>query len=246
MKKCNKCKVEKGLVYFYRDNARKDGYSYICIQCEKKRSKKYRARNKKKIKERDKVYNLENKERVAAVSGRWQESNKDHLKKYMKKHYEKNKKKIDLKNIKWRIDNKEKYEEWSKKYGKEYRRKNKDRIKKYNQRPQIKLKKRMSLLIRNCLKKRDTNKKGLKTWTDILPYSIDEFMDHMQSQFEPGMTWDNYGFGENKWSIDHIVPDSWFDYDDVFSDGFHKSWELKNLKPMWSYDNCGKGNRYVG
>lgn len=64
--------------------------------------------------------------------------------------------------------------------------------------------------------------------------------------FEPGMNWDNYGAGPNKWCIDHVVPDSLFSYKYMDDVGFKKSWGLKNLQPMWFMENSLKGNRYVG
>jgi 5-methylcytosine-specific restriction endonuclease McrA len=47
-------------------------------------------------------------------------------------------------------------------------------------------------------------------------------------------------------NIDHIVPDSWFEYNTTKCDGFKKSWALDNLQPLWAKDNLRKGNRFVG
>jgi hypothetical protein len=76
----------------------------------------------------------------------------------------------------------------------------------------------------------------------ILPYSVDDLKNHLESKFESGMTWDNYG----KWEIDHITPDSWFKYNSTEDRGFKDSWSLNNLQPLWKVDNASKGNRYEG
>lgn len=58
-----------------------------------------------------------------------------------------------------------------------------------------------------------------------------------QSNFEPWMNWDNYG----KWEIDHIIPDSSFNYSSVYDDAFKKSWTLENLQPLEKSANASKG-----
>lgn len=83
--------------------------------------------------------------------------------------------------------------------------------------------------------------KNKKSTFDILGYTVDELKKHLESKFEPGMTWDNYG--KNGWEIDHITPDSWFKYNSFEDQGFKDSWALANLQPMWAKDNRSKGNR---
>lgn len=91
------------------------------------------------------------------------------------------------------------------------------------------------------LKQRLINKNKKSTF-DILPYTVDDLKKHLESKFQPGMTWDNYG----EWEIDHITPDSWFVYNSSEDDGFQKSWSLNNLQPLWKSDNNRKGNRHEG
>jgi adenylate kinase family enzyme len=75
-----------------------------------------------------------------------------------------------------------------------------------------------------------------------LGYSVSQLKKHIESNFEPGMTWDNYG----EWHIDHVVPDSWFTYDSANAEEFQKSWSLSNLSPMWAWQNIDKSNKYEG
>ena len=68
---------------------------------------------------------------------------------------------------------------------------------------------------------------------DILSYSIIELRSHLESQFEPWMTWDNWGsynantWNDNDsntwvWNIDHIIPQSKFEYCFVHDTEFKK------------------------
>jgi hypothetical protein len=93
------------------------------------------------------------------------------------------------------------------------------------------------------LKNRLMNKNKKSTF-DVLGYTVDELMRHLEAQFQPGMTWDNYGrYG---WHIDHVTPDSWFRYNSTEDEGFKKSWALENLQPLWECDNLSKSNRRSG
>ena len=73
----------------------------------------------------------------------------------------------------------------------------------------------------------------------ILGYSVKALMDHLESKFQPGMTWDNQG----KWHIDHIIPDSHFKYSSAEDESFKKCWALDNLQPLWAIDNIRKSNK---
>jgi hypothetical protein len=67
------------------------------------------------------------------------------------------------------------------------------------------------------------------------------FRNHLESLFQPGMTWANYG----QWHVDHIVPLSWFPFDRDPSLLFVAS-HWTNLQPLWAVDNFRKGNRSMG
>jgi hypothetical protein len=61
-----------------------------------------------------------------------------------------------------------------------------------------------------------------------------ELAIHIESQFQPGMTWENMG----KWHIDHITPVAHFLENDP--EGF--AWNhYTNLQPLWARDNLSKG-----
>lgn len=77
---------------------------------------------------------------------------------------------------------------------------------------------------------------------DDLGCSLDEFRLYLESMFEPGMSWENYGHGVDKWNIDHILPLSAYDLTDC--EVQKRLSHFTNLKPMWHIDNIKKGNRH--
>lgn len=74
----------------------------------------------------------------------------------------------------------------------------------------------------------------------LLGCTIKEFKKHLESQFQPGMTWENYGNGENRWNIDHLIPTSWINAYDA--DHLRLVSHRWNMRPMWSQDNSKRGN----
>lgn len=98
----------------------------------------------------------------------------------------------------------------------------------------------VSRSITQKLKTRGTDKIGFII--NNLPYSIDTLKQNLESKFQTGMSWDNYG----EWHIDHVIPDSWFQYNSMKDEEFRKSWSLDNLQPKWAIPNQIKGNRFIG
>ena len=60
-----------------------------------------------------------------------------------------------------------------------------------------------------------------------------ELLDHLESQFEEGMTWENHG----EWQIDHFKAQSRFD--PTIEEEAFKCWHWTNLQPMWAEINNG-------
>lgn len=77
------------------------------------------------------------------------------------------------------------------------------------------------------------NKKRIEE-RDWLGCTIDFFKKHIESQFQPGMCWENYG----KWEFDHIVPISDFNLDQPYEKKICQNWF--NIQPMWSLENKKK------
>ncbi|MCI0559257.1 MAG: helix-turn-helix domain-containing protein [Nitrososphaera sp.] len=65
--------------------------------------------------------------------------------------------------------------------------------------------------------------------------SISVMKQHLEDQFQPGMTWANYG----QWHIDHIQPLASFNLED--RQQFLQANHYTNLQPLWAEDNWSKG-----
>lgn len=76
----------------------------------------------------------------------------------------------------------------------------------------------------------------------LLGCSREFLITHLEKQFTDGMNWDNYGFGVDKWSIDHIKPLSLFNLKNP--EELKVAAHFTNLQPMWCSDNFSKGNKY--
>jgi hypothetical protein len=66
---------------------------------------------------------------------------------------------------------------------------------------------------------------------------------HLESLWISGMSWENYGVGENKWCIDHILPTCSFTFSSYEDEEFKTCWALSNLRPLWYKENCIKGKK---
>ena len=80
--------------------------------------------------------------------------------------------------------------------------------------------------------------KNGKHWEDIVGYTVQDLVAHLESKFQNGMTWDNYG----QWHIDHIKPIARFNILEVGDDEFKMCWSLDNLQPLWAGDNIRKSD----
>jgi len=65
-------------------------------------------------------------------------------------------------------------------------------------------------------------------------YTPDELREHIENQFEPRMTWENYG---SYWCLDHIIPASWFNYQSYDDPECKACWRLDNLRPLEKIKN---------
>lgn len=71
---------------------------------------------------------------------------------------------------------------------------------------------------------------------ELLGCSIDYFKTHIEAQFQPGMTWDNYG--PEGWHIDHIYPCAAFDLSKPEEQ--KKCFNYSNMQPLWAKENMKK------
>lgn len=75
-----------------------------------------------------------------------------------------------------------------------------------------------------------------KTFT-LIGCSPVELRAHLEGQFKPGMSWENYG----AWHVDHRRPLASFDLTDP--EQRRQACHYTNLQPLWAADNLSKGCR---
>jgi hypothetical protein len=73
---------------------------------------------------------------------------------------------------------------------------------------------------------------------DLLGCTVDEFRRHIEAQFQPGMSWDNWT--TDGWHIDHKRPLASFDLTDPAQ--VAAACHYTNLQPLWAVDNLRKGD----
>lgn len=147
--------------------------------------------------------------------------------------------------------NSEKYKEYYKKnkekiaeYSRVYRSLNGDKIRERNfkyQKKRLLIDPNFKLIraIRTRLRSAISNKQKTGSAVKDLGCSISEVKIHLEKQFKPGMTWENYG--RNGWHIDHIIPLSKFNLSN--REEFLKANHYTNLQPLWAEENYKKGNK---
>jgi hypothetical protein len=164
--------------------------------------------------ESDKRHYLKNREKRLQYFSDWQKDNRDRLNDYHQK---------------WREKNIDKHREYKRKY--EKHRKDTD--------PLYKLISNFRTAIYQVLKESNVEKNG--HYFDVLQYSPEELIVHLENQFKDDMTWENYGV----WHVDHKLPITSFDIQEIGDEEFMKCWCLDNLQPMWGEENIRKSNKIL-
>jgi len=166
------------------------------------------------------------------------ERNKEYIKSKRKQHYLENKERIDEANRAYRIKNRE----WFRQYGKQYYIEHKEEMK---ENAKIYLYRRIESdigfkILQRCRSRLyDAIKGTVKSarTQELIGCTVEHLLEHLESQFQDGMTWDNYG----KWHIDHIIPCSSFDF--TKEEEQRKCFNYTNLQPLWAEDNYRKSDK---
>lgn len=199
----------------------------ICIKCNKEKSLEEFSKGNNKLRLRSDC-----KICVQEYNKNWRILNKERIKEYKNNTKEKSKK--------WKLDNKSKLQRYSKQYKKdnpnywkEYRENNREKLnlkerKRRETDPIFKLKNNLRKRVGKILKQSKS-----KSTEKLLGASFEIVKTHLESTFQEGMSWGNYG----EWHVDHIVPlASAKTLDEVI-----KLFHYKNLQALWEFDNLSKG-----
>lgn len=195
---------------------------------------------------------LRNKETADATSMKWQRDNPDKVREsYRKwraanidqetercrKYRDENRDKISQRDAAIRAKNPEKrkqyWDSWYARFGKE-------RLARLREDPKHRVDKAISHGIWRALK----GEKSGAPWENLVGYTLDDLMAHLEDQFLPGMTWENYG--KSGWEVDHKIPRAAFNYTSSEHADFKACWALDNLSPLWKRENQSKGAKLTG
>lgn len=106
--------------------------------------------------------------------------------------------------------------------------------------PKFRMRGAVTRLVGCFLKRRGHTKAG-RGFFAAIGYTVEQLVAHVERQFLPGMTWENYG----DWHLDHILPNASFDYLSMDDPEFRACWTLSNLRPLWKADNLRKSSARV-
>ena len=223
----------------------------------KEKDKEYRKIHKKEYDEKHRIWILNNPDKIREYDKRYRkkypEKNRNRHKKYrqenleyVKRQNEKSREYYILNSIEVlrkkkikRDNNREEYRKYSREYVK---RRSENDI-------NFKLKERVSSSIKYGLRKVLNGKNGKISFGDIVDYTPEELKKHLENQFEPWMNWSNYGNKEGYWTIDHIIPQTYFNFANLNGtiniEEVKKCWLLLNLVPLEWKENIKKGNKVI-
>ena len=259
-KVCGKCKESKDHTEFYRDLSKKDGRHSICILCVKARKESIKSSDEyiSKLSRKLQTYGNAELSKICTeckqdkpLSHFWKDkygkfcrnskciscaketASKLRATEEFKKaqtirnsnYRQKNRHVLSAKNKVWRASNKDKTRALAKK---KYEKRKGDPM--FRQLQSFK----SSLFI--SLKNRNIHKNGTH-WESVVGYSLDTLRNHLESQFDTNMTWDNYG---TYWHLDHIRPICSFHITSINDEEFKVCWGLANLRPLNKFQNIAK------
>ena len=227
MKRCRSCDVSFPLEQFSVNKRCKDERDTKCKRCHRQ-------------------YYLEHAEQKRASLAKWREKNPHYQTEYRqtsekRKEYERE----------YYLKNKESYLESMRKQRdkspvrifqreKEYRLTNREKMNKYHRKwktdkriddVEYKLRENMGRRIRYELNTLD--KTGVKKNKSTLSYigiSISPLKIYLESRFEIGMSWQNYGIS---WHIDHVIPCAFWEQHNPWQSLL--CWNYRNLNPLWAF-----------
>lgn len=110
-------------------------------------------------------------------------------------------------------------------------------LRRYHSEPEFKILHNLRARMRAALRGKNKSDRTLK----LLGCSAADWRSHLERQFRPGMTWENYG---PVWHVDHIQPCASFDLTDPAQQRACFNWS--NTQPLFVEENLRKGDQLHG
>ena len=228
---CKECLVEKPTERFPRSKKNTDGFCGRCRDCVNAATRKRRTAKIEETRAKNREFYMKNREEINKQRREKNSipENRIKIREYMREY------------IKDPIKNERKLESHRRSYLK-HKDKNKEqkkaRRRAYDKRrrtePEFRLKDNMRRRLRSFLR---GHPKPTTTFK-LVGCSPNELVQHLEKQFLPGMTWENYG---KEWHVDHIVMLQEFSI--INEEELRLAFHYTNLRPLWVFDNvCRKFN----
>lgn len=228
IKICNVCNIEKSLDSFSSKKRGLFGRASRCKACDGEYHKQHRAANYEAMRAKEKAY---------------KEANREKIREEERLRYSENKEKESLRKKKYRQDNPEHLSQLRKRRTNtpEYRLKNNayERNKRKTD-PLTRLARSLRTRLSSYCKI-NSIEKTFSAVNDV-GCSLEELKKHIESQFEPWMSWSNHGVYNKEvrtWHLDHIIPLS----RGKTSEEVLKLNHYSNLRPLEAIKNLKK-NRF--
>lgn len=234
-----------------------------CKECRKAVAKANYYKDPEAANRRSRKYHTDNKEKVAEIARNWRQRNADYVREKSREKYLANREvRIEYERerrrsgvpreqararraanpnyykehrAKMKPETKAKINAWMR----DYRKQNPEQFKRYETEryardPHRKVSASLSSAVVGHLCKIGKRKSRLRR--EIVGWTMEELVAHLEVLFEEGMTWDNYG----EWHIDHVIPKSAVKVEGDTDPLFKMIWALDNLAPLWAQDNLEK------
>jgi hypothetical protein len=257
---CPKCKETKGAPEFNMDSKTISGLSCYCKTCNRayqnkwmhehaqqrrEYDKRFRDKDPAGFRVRKKVYGKSYREGTRGIEARrlWILNNPEKIKKMKRESRLRNIEAATKRDKEYR----ERYPEMIKARKQDYSRRNRHKInaaaaRNHRRRMATRPDYRIKIRIRSRLRLAWSGCKGKATQEamNLLGCTMESFKMYLESRWESGMSWENYGRGIGKWNIDHDMPIAFFDMEN--EEHRRYCFHFSNLKPMWAIPNCIKND----
>jgi ribosomal protein L14E/L6E/L27E len=225
-KDCYRCGRWYPLDAYTPSNINSDHLLGTCKSCNCERSRIWRSKHPEYPKNYGKKYQAENKEKIREHGKIYRANNKEKLREAF---------------LKWRTENYDKYlldlKRWRENHKDVARVHNKKANAKRRATAKGALNHRISNLIRLSIKRGNKN----CSWVSLVGYSLDELRTHLERTMPDGYSWQD--FVDGNLHIDHIIPQSAFNYELPSDVDFKRCWALRNLRLLPAIENIRKYNR---
>jgi hypothetical protein len=200
--------------------------------------REWKKKNREKVSVQIKKYREANQEKIKAYHKEWRDGNRERLNEQQREKYKENPQAFKQRTDRYRETHQAEVKEARLRYNRENREKRSayERNKRQAD-PVYKFRKSFISLISSYLRKHGY-KGGKRTW-EVVGCDFGAFLEYIMSQFEKGMTLENYGHKDGCWNIDHIIPICTAETDDDLERLNHYS----NLRPMWASENYKKSKK---